>query len=151
MTAINRLIVATYTVFESKYGTRTYDCYYVFDVITGCVHACINCFVHIIMYSYYFLSGLGPSVQKYLWWKKYVTVLQMVRLSVLYNTYFIIFKPPCRIGTIVLVVISCTYVLFHLCTNATEGSGYRIRQNFQVGKLSRFSWFFTQQRMFYDK
>ena len=26
----------------------------------------------IIMYSYYFLSGLGPiaSIQKYLWWKK---------------------------------------------------------------------------------
>ena len=49
-----------------------------FDVITGCVQACINCFVHIIMYSYYFLAGLGPSVQKYLWWKKYVTVLQLV-------------------------------------------------------------------------
>ena len=28
---------------------------------------------------------------------------------------------------------------------------YRIRQNFRVGKLSRFSWFFTQPRMFYDE
>ena len=50
----------------------------ILDVIAGCVQACLNCFVHIVMYSYYFLSGLGPSVQKYLWWKKYVTVLQMV-------------------------------------------------------------------------
>ena len=30
-------------------------------------------------------------------------------------------------------------------------ASYRIRQNFRVGKLSRFSRFFTQQRMFYDE
>ncbi|CAN7976408.1 unnamed protein product, partial [Ixodes persulcatus] len=30
----------------------------------------LNVFVHIIMYSYYFLATLGPGVQKYLWWKK---------------------------------------------------------------------------------
>ncbi|KAH9374277.1 hypothetical protein HPB48_005597 [Haemaphysalis longicornis] len=34
---------------------------------------CINSFVHIIMYTYYFLACLGPSVQKYLWWKRYLT------------------------------------------------------------------------------
>ena len=39
----------------------------------------INSFVHIIMYSYYLLAALGPNVQKYLWWKKYITTLQMVR------------------------------------------------------------------------
>jgi len=38
----------------------------------------LNTFVHIIMYSYYLLAALGPSVQKYLWWKKYLTALQMV-------------------------------------------------------------------------
>jgi len=39
----------------------------------------INSFVHIVMYSYYFLSAFGPQMQKYLWWKKYITNLQMVR------------------------------------------------------------------------
>ena len=39
----------------------------------------INTFVHIIMYTYYLLAALGPTVQKYLWWKKYLTILQMVR------------------------------------------------------------------------
>ena len=38
----------------------------------------INSFVHIIMYTYYMLAALGPSVQKYLWWKKHVTTLQLV-------------------------------------------------------------------------
>lgn len=38
----------------------------------------INSFVHIIMYSYYFLSALGPQLQPYLWWKKHITNMQMV-------------------------------------------------------------------------
>lgn len=38
----------------------------------------INSFVHIIMYSYYLLSAMGPQLQKYLWWKKYITNMQMV-------------------------------------------------------------------------
>lgn len=38
----------------------------------------INSFVHIIMYAYYLLSALGPQMQKYLWWKKYITNMQMV-------------------------------------------------------------------------
>lgn len=39
----------------------------------------LNTFVHIWMYSYYFLSALGPKVQRFLWWKKYLTTLQMVQ------------------------------------------------------------------------
>ena len=37
----------------------------------------LNCLVHVIMYSYYFLATLGPHMQKYLWWKKYLTTFQM--------------------------------------------------------------------------
>ncbi|KAH7948105.1 hypothetical protein HPB52_018575 [Rhipicephalus sanguineus] len=39
----------------------------------------VNALVHVIMYSYYFLAALGPSVQKYLWWKRYLTELQIVQ------------------------------------------------------------------------
>lgn len=39
----------------------------------------LNTFVHIIMYTYYLLSALGPHMQRYLWWKKYLTTLQMVQ------------------------------------------------------------------------
>lgn len=31
------------------------------------------------MYSYYMLSAMGPHMQKYLWWKKYLTTFQMVQ------------------------------------------------------------------------
>lgn len=39
----------------------------------------LNTAVHIVMYTYYFLAALGPQYQKYLWWKKYLTILQMIQ------------------------------------------------------------------------
>ncbi|XP_031349785.1 elongation of very long chain fatty acids protein AAEL008004-like isoform X2 [Photinus pyralis] len=39
----------------------------------------LNSFVHIVMYFYYLLAAIGPQMQKYLWWKKYLTTLQMVQ------------------------------------------------------------------------
>lgn len=45
----------------------------------------LNTFVHIIMYTYYLLSAFGPRIRPYLWWKKYLTTLQMVNpISCLY-------------------------------------------------------------------
>lgn len=38
----------------------------------------LNSFVHVVMYSYYALAALGPGIQKYLWWKRYITQLQLV-------------------------------------------------------------------------
>ncbi|KAK8778168.1 hypothetical protein V5799_020493 [Amblyomma americanum] len=43
---------------------------------------CLNAFVHVIMYTYYFLAALGPSLQRYLWWKKYLTTIQIAQLVV---------------------------------------------------------------------
>jgi len=42
----------------------------------------LNCGVHVVMYTYYFLSALGPRIQPYLWWKRYLTKLQMVQFIV---------------------------------------------------------------------
>ena len=38
----------------------------------------LNCFIHMLMYSYYCLAALGPRVRRFLWWKRYLTILQMV-------------------------------------------------------------------------
>nr|XP_018901260.1 PREDICTED: elongation of very long chain fatty acids protein 1 [Bemisia tabaci] len=37
----------------------------------------VNSFIHIIMYTYYMLAAFGPKMQPYLWWKKYITTLQL--------------------------------------------------------------------------
>lgn len=46
----------------------------------------VNTFVHIIMYTYYMLAAMGPHMQKYLWWKKYLTVL----VRTFYNLYEVV-------------------------------------------------------------
>lgn len=44
--------------------------------------AMVNSFIHVIMYSYYGLAALGPQYQKYLWWKRYLTRIQLVQFVV---------------------------------------------------------------------
>ena len=41
-------------------------------------HPLLNTGVHVLMYTYYGLAALGPQWQHYLWWKKYLTALQLV-------------------------------------------------------------------------
>ncbi|XP_028029056.1 elongation of very long chain fatty acids protein 7-like [Bombyx mandarina] len=43
----------------------------------------INSFVHIIMYGYYCLS-VFPRITKYLWWKKYITAMQLVQFVMMF-------------------------------------------------------------------
>nr|CAH8857824.1 unnamed protein product [Trichobilharzia regenti] len=41
----------------------------------------VNSSVHVIMYSYYALAALGPQWRKYLWWKRYLTLIQMFQFT----------------------------------------------------------------------
>uniref|UniRef100_A0A671R5F5 Elongation of very long chain fatty acids protein n=1 Tax=Sinocyclocheilus anshuiensis TaxID=1608454 RepID=A0A671R5F5_9TELE len=42
----------------------------------------MNAAIHVLMYLYYGLAAFGPKIQKYLWWKKYLTIIQMVQFHV---------------------------------------------------------------------
>ncbi|XP_054155273.1 elongation of very long chain fatty acids protein 7-like [Oppia nitens] len=68
---------------------------------TGSVMSCVfgvfvimNSTVHIIMYSYYFLAAFGPKIQPYLWWKRYITQIQLIQFVILiiYAIYVFIAK-----------------------------------------------------------
>jgi len=55
--------------------------------------AFLNAGVHTVMYLYYLLAACGPKVQKYLWWKRYLTRMQMLQficvfIHALLPTYF---------------------------------------------------------------
>lgn len=39
----------------------------------------LNSFVHVVMYCYYLITALNPKYKNNLWWKKYITQLQIVR------------------------------------------------------------------------
>lgn len=42
----------------------------------------LNSTVHSFMYSYYCLAAMGPRVRPFLWWKKYLTVMQLVQFTI---------------------------------------------------------------------
>jgi len=39
----------------------------------------VNGYVHFLMYLYYGLAAAGPAFSKYLWWKKYLTMMQLIQ------------------------------------------------------------------------
>lgn len=52
----------------------------------------LNTFVHIVMYTYYLLAAMGPKLQPYLWWKKYLTVFQMIQfVAVMIHAFQLLF------------------------------------------------------------
>ncbi|VVC28059.1 Hypothetical protein CINCED_3A021647 [Cinara cedri] len=58
--------------------------------------AVINAIIHCVMYSYYFLSALGPQMQKYLWWKKYLTRMQIVQFLVILMYNIFLYTSNCK-------------------------------------------------------
>jgi len=46
--------------------------------------AMLNCFIHVVMYAYYGLSAI-PAMQPYLWWKKYITKLQLLQFVITFT------------------------------------------------------------------
>lgn len=75
---------------ESSIQSNIYD----FCLWVAFLPAMINSFVHVLMYSYYALAALGPSVSKYLWWKKYLTIIQLVMLYLSIIKYMIMTFNP---------------------------------------------------------
>lgn len=45
--------------------------------VTAYLSGVLNSLIHVIMYSYYALSAV-PALRKYLWWKRYLTQMQLV-------------------------------------------------------------------------
>ncbi|KAH8384126.1 hypothetical protein KR009_012197, partial [Drosophila setifemur] len=48
-------------------------------VVPMCV---LNVGVHVLMYVYYFMSSISTDVKASLWWKKYLTIVQLVQFSI---------------------------------------------------------------------
>jgi hypothetical protein len=58
--------------------------------------ALYNTLIHCIMYVYYLLSAWNPNYSKDIWWKKYVTLLQIVSWKIFHNCGFNNLKIKCH-------------------------------------------------------
>ncbi|GIZ04386.1 hypothetical protein CEXT_392091 [Caerostris extrusa] len=58
---------------------------------------------------------MGPSVQKYLWWKNYITIIQLIQfvLTIIYQTQLILFPPVyCKVSMFLIMIIMVISVVF---------------------------------------
>uniref|UniRef100_A0A182UI04 Elongation of very long chain fatty acids protein n=1 Tax=Anopheles melas TaxID=34690 RepID=A0A182UI04_9DIPT len=66
----------------------------------------INSFVHVVMYAYYFLTSANPKYKNNLWWKKYITQLQIIQFGMIFLQWFVLlFQPNCTFPKWPLFVI----------------------------------------------
>lgn len=75
----------------------------------------LNSFVHVVMYTYYFLSNASPEYKKSLWWKKHLTQLQMVQFVLIaVHTAQVLINNTCRFPVVLasLLVIQNMFVFF---------------------------------------
>ncbi|XP_037634851.1 elongation of very long chain fatty acids protein 7a isoform X3 [Sebastes umbrosus] len=80
----------------------------------GTFHALLNCIVHVIMYTYYGLTALGPNYQKYLWWKKYLTTIQLIQFVMVTSHISQYFFMDCSYQFPIFVYIIASYGLIFL-------------------------------------
>ncbi|GFQ89610.1 elongation of very long chain fatty acids protein 7 [Trichonephila clavata] len=56
----------------------------------------VNTMVHVIMYTYYCLAAFGPHMQKYLWWKRHLTRLQIGQIFFILSYMTVAFITGCE-------------------------------------------------------
>lgn len=65
----------------------------------------INSFVHTVMYFYYFLSARYPGVKVSLWWKKYITLIQLIQFVIIFvHASIVLFKKDCDFPSSLLLL-----------------------------------------------
>jgi len=91
----------------------------------------LNSLIHVFMYSYYFLASLGPQMQKYLWWKKYLTGLQMIQFVIVFTRSLIVITGIVECGFprfFSLISASITVLFFAMFTQFYRDT-YRQKNN----------------------
>ncbi|KFB53512.1 AGAP004373-PB-like protein [Anopheles sinensis] len=77
------------------------------------------------MYTYYLFTALGPQFQKYLWWKKYLTALQMVQFVLIMVHAFQLLFIDCNYPKAFVWWIGMHAVMFFFLFNEFYQSTYK--------------------------
>jgi len=89
----------------------------------------LNTFVHIVMYTYYMFAAMGPQYQRFLWWKKYLTALQMVQFVAIMVHAFQLLFIDCNYPRAFVWWIGMHAVMFFFLFNEFYKSTYKAKQD----------------------
>uniref|UniRef100_A0A0K8S4K6 Elongation of very long chain fatty acids protein n=2 Tax=Lygus hesperus TaxID=30085 RepID=A0A0K8S4K6_LYGHE len=65
----------------------------------------INSSVHIFMYFYYMLAAMGPQIQKYLWWKRWITILQLIQFALGFLHFSQVLNSDCNYPKWAVIIV----------------------------------------------
>jgi len=84
----------------------------------GTFHGMLNSFIHIVMYTYYGMSAFGDRFQKYLWWKKYMTQMQIIQfVTVIIHTAQLFFIKCNYPMLFVYIIMSYAFIFLVFFSN----------------------------------
>jgi len=90
-----------------------------------------NTFVHFFMYFYYMMAAMGPQYQKYIWWKRHMTNLQMIQfVAIFIHGSQLLITNDCNYPTAFGYFIAAHAVLFFVLF-----AQFYIREYLDRGKL----------------
>uniref|UniRef100_A0A182Y7B6 Elongation of very long chain fatty acids protein n=1 Tax=Anopheles stephensi TaxID=30069 RepID=A0A182Y7B6_ANOST len=100
----------------------------------------LNTLVHIVMYTYYMLAAMGPKVQKYLWWKKYLTVFQMVQfILVMGHAFQLLIWNECNYPIAFAYFIGAHAVMFYFLFSNFYKQAYTVRKQAKKEKAEQMA------------
>ena len=104
----------------------------------------LNSLVHVVMYSYYFLAAFGPKFKKYLWWKRYLTTMQMVQfVCVFVKSLLVVFVYhdscgyPWQFSALSCLLMILMFYLF---------AEFYVQEYVQKRNMAKVKWFFFLSR-----
>jgi len=79
----------------------------------------LNVFVHSVMYGYYYLSSQYPFLKQSLWWKKYITILQMTQFLLIFAmNAWTFMQPDCALSSfLIMLTFFMTTLMFVMFAN----------------------------------
>ncbi|XP_071580014.1 very long chain fatty acid elongase AAEL008004-like isoform X3 [Temnothorax nylanderi] len=91
----------------------------------GVIIAFLNSLVHVIMYSYYFIAAYGPKYKKYLWWKKYMTWIQLVQFALMLVYLVLTLILDCRTPKALTYFFTIVVIIFMYLFNDFYRQAYK--------------------------
>jgi elongation of very long chain fatty acids protein 7 len=75
------------------------------------------------------MAAIGPEMQKYLWWKKYLTILQMIQfIGIMTHSFQLIFHNPCNYPMAFVYWIGAHAVMFYFLFSNFYKQAYDARK-----------------------
>jgi hypothetical protein len=83
------------------------------------------------------IAAIGPEMQKYLWWKKYLTILQMIQfVGIMVHAFQLFFSNPCNYPMSFAYWIGAHAVMFYFLFSNFYKQAYLAKRKKKVEDIN---------------